>query len=531
MNFAKLIIFQPGHATRKVEIVDDQISLGRALDNTVSLDGDTNISRYHAEIEKRGDDYYLVDLNSSNGTTVNDEVIDETVLRNEDLICLGDSTLIEFYESDSPWQSPNQDASKNESPAVVASSTPVEPALPVAQISSPASEPVIQNPVKAIDSGRRQSLLPIALGVGGGILLIGIIAVLIYTFISPKCKPSARIVNPAVGTTISELTTIRVEVKNQECIDRLIYQIDGQKLMSAENPPYEITLDPKGFQNLDPGTHHLSVVVEDKDQKQVLQPGYLVIAFETSTASESETPPPDSATEATAADTSGAAGPDAVSVTEVRELCIQLAKQFSSSKTNYRYDMEFLSQVQSRTSEYARQGFSGRARRFRDIINTNFIDQKGLDDPLGYVLAMSRSSFVLPAGQGRSEESSQGLWHMSQSFAQRIGYSGLCGAETISDPSQRCAALVAASYAKDLVTVTFKGDFVYGVACFSMNPKEAEAWATKLPPDRSDFWKTIRSPEQRDRVVRFFAAGIVAENPEKFNLPQDRKLSSLYPKK
>jgi hypothetical protein len=185
--------------------------------------------------------------------------------------------------------------------------------------------------------------------------------------------------------------------------------------------------------------------------------------------------------------------------------------------------------VQSRTSEYARPGFSERARPFRDVINANFIDGKNLDEPLGYVLAMSRSGFVLQPGQSAS---GQGLWQMNPSFVKSAGYSGPCGpVENISEPSQRCAALVAAAYAKALITSLFEGDFVYGVACFSMSPQEAGEWNTSLPPDRADFWKVIRRPEQRDRVVRFFAAGIVGENPEKFNLSQDRKLSNLYPKK
>jgi hypothetical protein len=318
-------------------------------------------------------------------------------------------------------------------------------------------------------------------------------------------------------------------VEDQQCIDRLIYQIDGRKLMSAENPPYEVTLDPRGLQDLDSGTHNLSVTVEDKAGNKVQQSGAVVISFETARVTPAESS--GSASESAATDAATTPDTGTVSLNDVRELCIQLAKEFRSSKTSYRYDTDFLTQVQSRTSEYARQGFFERAQRFRDVINMNFIDQKNLDDPLGYVLAMSRSGFVVPAGQGRSDDSDQGLWKMSQSFAERVGYNGLCGTETISDPSQRCAALVAASYAKALVTVAFEGDFVYAVACFSMSPKEASAWATKLPPERSDFWNVIRSPEQRDRVVRFFAAGIVAENPEKFNLPQDRKLSSLYPKK
>jgi hypothetical protein len=217
----------------------------------------------------------------------------------------------------------------------------------------------------------------------------------------------------------------------------------------------------------------------------------------------------------------------------VRDLCINLAQEFSPTKTEYEYDAEFLRQVQARTSDYVVEGFSERARPFRDVINTSFIEEQGLDQPLGYVLAMSRSGFSLPRGSGglTGDPAAEGLWRMTQTFAQSNGYSGRCGTETLSDPSQRCAALVAAAYSKAIVIYLFEGDFFYAVACFGMAPKEAGAWRALLPADRSNFWKVIKSPEQRERVVRFFAAGIVGENPRKFGLMKDRPLSSFYPKK
>ena len=69
MPYALLVIIQPGQATREFEVGDEVVAIGRALDNTICLDGDTNVSRYHAEIEKRGDLFWLLDLASSNGTT------------------------------------------------------------------------------------------------------------------------------------------------------------------------------------------------------------------------------------------------------------------------------------------------------------------------------------------------------------------------------------------------------------------------------------------------------------------------------
>ena len=98
-----------------------------------------------------------------------------------------------------------------------------------------------------------------------------------------------------------------------------------------------------------------------------------------------------------------------------------------------------------------------------------------------------------------------------------------------SDLTQDCAAKVAAVYMEDLVIKTFDGDIIYAVAAFGKTSQEANIWKTSLAADRSEFWKVITDANQREIVVRFFAAAIVAENPQKFGLKNDRPISELYP--
>ena len=50
-------------------------TFGRTTDNTVAFPSDSNVSRYHAEIEFRDGDFWLIDLNSSNGTKLNGEAV------------------------------------------------------------------------------------------------------------------------------------------------------------------------------------------------------------------------------------------------------------------------------------------------------------------------------------------------------------------------------------------------------------------------------------------------------------------------
>lgn len=59
---------------------------------------DPNVSRRHAELSHDGRTWRIADLNSTNGTLVNDVDVDECALRNGDLITLG-LTNLEFREN------------------------------------------------------------------------------------------------------------------------------------------------------------------------------------------------------------------------------------------------------------------------------------------------------------------------------------------------------------------------------------------------------------------------------------------------
>ena len=82
---------------REFELGDRLVTAGRSSDNDISFVADSNVSRYHVEIEPRGSEYWLIDLNSSNGTTVNGEKLSgERLLADGDKILLGGSAEIEF---------------------------------------------------------------------------------------------------------------------------------------------------------------------------------------------------------------------------------------------------------------------------------------------------------------------------------------------------------------------------------------------------------------------------------------------------
>lgn len=82
---------------------DKKVTLGRVRDNSIQIDNDTSVSRYHAELSLTGDTYVVRDLNSSNGTLVNGTLIAPSVpLNNGDRITLGESEIIFVSDPDDP---------------------------------------------------------------------------------------------------------------------------------------------------------------------------------------------------------------------------------------------------------------------------------------------------------------------------------------------------------------------------------------------------------------------------------------------
>jgi diguanylate cyclase (GGDEF)-like protein len=77
----------------------DLLTLGRGQENVVVLDNDS-VSRRHCRIEKRNAAWYVVDLDSTNGTYVNDDQVKEYMLRRGDQMKVGDTIFKYLSGSD-----------------------------------------------------------------------------------------------------------------------------------------------------------------------------------------------------------------------------------------------------------------------------------------------------------------------------------------------------------------------------------------------------------------------------------------------
>jgi uncharacterized RDD family membrane protein YckC len=94
VGVAKLVINPTSAAKKEIPIVSRVISIGRDPSNDLVL-SDSMVSRRHAILEHRDNQYILRDNNSSNGTLVNGDRVDtEKPLRDGDLVAIGSSRLL-----------------------------------------------------------------------------------------------------------------------------------------------------------------------------------------------------------------------------------------------------------------------------------------------------------------------------------------------------------------------------------------------------------------------------------------------------
>jgi len=95
MPYQGILMPKAGSATTaRIEINKPVVTFGRAASNDTKLDS-PKVSRQHATIKLEGDEFYIYDLGSSNGTFVNENQVRAPVmLQSGDVVRMGDQEFV-----------------------------------------------------------------------------------------------------------------------------------------------------------------------------------------------------------------------------------------------------------------------------------------------------------------------------------------------------------------------------------------------------------------------------------------------------
>ncbi|NJN16761.1 MAG: DUF3662 domain-containing protein [Oscillochloris sp.] len=83
-----LLLLQSAQGPQPIPVESTLVSIGRGLSNDIIVE-DSRVSRHHVQLRYKARRFWITDLGSTNGTFVNGERINETALRDGDLISLG----------------------------------------------------------------------------------------------------------------------------------------------------------------------------------------------------------------------------------------------------------------------------------------------------------------------------------------------------------------------------------------------------------------------------------------------------------
>ena len=87
-----------GHCEREIPLENLPVLVGRGPDVAIQVP-DRFASRRHCEISEREGALFVRDLGSTNGSFVNGHYASESSLRSGDMLSVGATTFVVFYES------------------------------------------------------------------------------------------------------------------------------------------------------------------------------------------------------------------------------------------------------------------------------------------------------------------------------------------------------------------------------------------------------------------------------------------------
>jgi pSer/pThr/pTyr-binding forkhead associated (FHA) protein len=173
---AKLVILTQGMTGRAHELNVDRTTIGRVEDNTFQI-VDASVSSHHCEVLLRGGEVLIRDLNSTNGTFINDARITESVLRPGQTLRLGQIELKLDADASvhtaAPAAPAGQPAPAAPAKKIVDAATMVMPrGVSLSDLESGGRKPGLDTTSSLFSKKRNKSSLYFWIGAGISILII-----------------------------------------------------------------------------------------------------------------------------------------------------------------------------------------------------------------------------------------------------------------------------------------------------------------------------------------------------------------------
>jgi pSer/pThr/pTyr-binding forkhead associated (FHA) protein len=121
----KMIVSIDGVVIREVQVTKDRTSVGRRPYNDVVIDN-LAVSGEHAVLQMSGNEVYLEDLNSTNGTFVNGKAVKKQLLNDSDMVEIGKYKI--KYVNEASSGAVDKAIMSLSRPAPLSAASPSEPA-------------------------------------------------------------------------------------------------------------------------------------------------------------------------------------------------------------------------------------------------------------------------------------------------------------------------------------------------------------------------------------------------------------------
>lgn len=327
------------------------------------------------------------------------------------------------------------------------------------------------------------------------------------------CGP-VKIISPIAGATISGPVKVMVEADQPPCVASVSYSIAGLQFAKPEAEIFETDLDPRALReklpDLADGDYELSIDIETQSGRMVELADSVKLRLEFRE------------------------GNGEISLEKIREMSEKLATRINQRGEIFVLDDEFLGQIRGATRFFHSDMFAGAENLGADIRRTS--NSVGIPSQLLFLLAASRGRFRTDqatdqvtdqvTGQATDKATDQGedscgvdpagvgAFKVPRSVMNQFGEKAALDQEIVTQ--------VAARHLKELMQGQ-RDDFLYAVACFGEpSARIGDIFQRNDAQARRNFHQLVERgeirPEEAKRVVCFFAAGIVAENPDKFGV-------------